>query len=120
MDGVDVVDHSLSIVGRLALTAGEAALFIAVPWLNLPIIRQIVEFVLSKFEDLVVTELKKSSNAIIIFVNEEDNAKEANAASIALKAAQTPEEKAKATEEFKRAFQKLIKIRIGDPTAMDN
>ncbi len=122
-DAVDVVDHSLSIVGHVVLAAGETAFFAANPVFALPIIRQFIEWILWKFESQVVIQLQSTSNAVIIFVSEENNAKAATAASDKLKEVQsdkaaTDAAKQKAADDFKAAYEKLIHFRTNDPTAM--
>ncbi len=83
-DAVDAADNALSVIGGVALSAGEAALFAAIPWLGLPVISQIVSFILGQFEYQVILQLQKTSNTIIIYVTEEGNASGAKAASDAL------------------------------------
>ncbi len=121
-DAIDRVDQSISIVGRVALTAGETTLFASQPILALPLVRQIVEYILALYAESVIRELQKTSNAVIIFVSEEANAKAASAASDQLKVVQndpkaTPADKKKASDDFKAAYERLIHFRIDGPIA---
>ncbi len=117
MDNVDVADNALSIVGKVALGAGEAALFTAYPFLGIWPIRIFIMILLSIFETAVIKELQKTTNAVLIFQDEEAKAQKANNASDQLKAAQddpktTPKEKQKALQDFKDAYADLIRFRI--------
>jgi hypothetical protein len=117
MDGIDIADTTLSIVGKVALTAGETALFAEVPFLNFPVVKQIVEYILGRFETAVMIQLQKSTNAVLIFENEEGKADVANQAAATLKSTQTnptatAAEKEKAIDDFRNAYAGLIGFRI--------
>ncbi len=116
MDQVSAADTVISVIGEAALKAGEAALIVQYPFLGLPVISWIWEFFLGKLEALVILNLQKSSNVLIIRFSEEANAQAASAAADKLKQVQDAPQKNqadidKALQDFKDAYQKLIGFR---------
>lgn len=119
-DAVSNVDSAIAIIGDLALNVAEAALIVEYPFLGLPVIKQIWEFFVKKLESRVIEELAKSANVIIIHISETENAKAARDAADALKKVQDAPIKDqasidKATEDFKDAYSKLIRLRTTTP-----
>ncbi len=119
LDGVDIADNALSVVGKVALAAGRTALF-ALPIFQIPIIGWIAQViagvVLASFESLVIQELQRSTNAMLIFVSEENAAKKASLAATNLAGVQsnqeaTDEERKKATDDFLSAYGDLVHFR---------
>ncbi len=120
LDGVDIADNALGVVGKVALAAGRTALF-AMPVFQIPIIGWILQViagvVLASFEALVIRELQKTTNAMLIFVSEEENAKNASISAAALAEAQTDPsatslQKLKALDDFQEKYARLIGFRI--------
>jgi hypothetical protein len=116
-DAVSTANSVISAVGEVALQAGEAALIAQFPFLGLPVIKQVWEYIANKYAQAVLAELEKGSAAVIITADETAKGKAASAAAATLSKTQnnpkaTAEEKQRAKEDFKAKYSDLIRTRI--------
>ncbi len=120
MDSVQAADEIIGGIGSVAIQAGEIALIAQFPFLGLPVIKQVWEFFAERLAALIILELKKGSNVIIITVNNSVNNGHAKVAADNLKKVQsdpesTEKEKEEALAEFKRRYSDLIRQRTSTP-----
>ena len=119
-DAVEIADSVLGVVGEVALEAGEVALFAALPWLNIPVVRQVVQLIAGWLAGQVLLQLKAGSNVLIITF---ENAAESSAAKGAAQVLQvvqadpnaTGEERQNAVNDFKKKYADLIRQRVATP-----
>lgn len=121
-DAVSITDTIISTVGSVATEAAEAALIAQFPFLGLPIIKQIWEYLFGILEQNIISELEKGSTALIITVSEDAHAATASATSQALNSVQnnpnaTAEEISSAQTNFKNAYAALIGFRANTPAS---
>ncbi len=118
-DTLSGVDEAIAIMANVAVNAGEIALIAQFPWLGLPIIKQIWEFLVEKLEQRIVVELQKGSAVVIIRANVEAQKDAADAAASALAKAQEGLDDAvhqRTLEEFQKTYGELIRTRVATPT----
>ena len=114
-DVLSGVDEGIAIMANVAVGAGELALIAQFPWLGLPVIKQIWQFLVEQLEQRIVVELQKGSAVIIIRANTQAQADAADAASSALRKAQEGVDDAihqKTLDDFQKAYEALISTRI--------
>ena len=81
----------------------------AMPYLNIPIVRQLVEFLIKKVYDIVYTELDLHGNYIAIdFKTEIQKRRYDKAVRILDKAIEENQNIEKAKDEYKKAFRNII------------
>lgn len=112
-DAVQNVDSVIGAIGSVAVDAAEIALIAQYPFLGLPVIKQIWEYIVSKLETEVIAQLDKGANIITIEIIDSNENKSAVAANNNLKAVQgdpnaTDAQKQAALQAFQSAYGKLI------------
>lgn len=98
-----------SLVWDVVLRAAIESLLVAVPFLNLPVVRQLVTYFLTKFGDFVYSQLDRYVAFTVIDLQTEHQRQEYEAAVKRL-AASTPEQLDLAKEQFKKTLHELIKL----------
>lgn len=102
-----------SLVWDVVLGAAIDALFVAVPFLNLPVLRQLIRYMLTTFGDYVYKQLDRYVAFTVIDFQTEHQRAEYEKAVAALSTANsggTPEELERAKEEFKKSLSALIRL----------
>jgi hypothetical protein len=95
----------------VAVNVAEAAAISQVPFLGLPVIKQVFHFVLSKMAGLIYVPLATGSIFTVIKIQTDSQKKEYAEAEGKLRLANLsgdPEAIRKATDEFKKSFRRLV------------
>lgn len=119
-DAVQVADKVIEVVADVALSVAETAIIAEVPFLGLPVIKQLWEYFARMLMSKLIEQLQNSSTIMIITGQNDLRAQEAGDAATALRAAQadptiTPEKLQGAKDDFKKKYADLIRERIATP-----
>lgn len=112
-----ISDTVISVVGEVVLQTAEAAVVADLPFLGLPIIRQIWEFLVGKLEQKIVEQLQNGTAGIIINISDQTQAAGAKSAADQLQAVEEDEKSTaddiqKARDNFRKKYSALVGFNI--------
>lgn len=119
-DDVTVGDSVIDSLGEIAISLGESAIELDIPFLAIPGVRTMFEALVSWIGGKIIAALKESASIGIIDFGENANNEAAKAAALRLYAVQANPDASEndlisAKEEFKSAYKALIVMRKSTP-----